>query len=170
MYTALIPMLVLGVLASVWDLRTRRIPNALTFGGSALAVAVHLITGGWSGAAWSIGGWAIGCALFLPFFLLGGMGAGDVKLMAAIGAWIGPAHAFWAWAFAAVAGGVFAVVVALLHGYLKQALRNVWCLLVFWRVAGVRPLDEMTLVAYVGAWVEFALRMTVGSLIALLLK
>ncbi len=170
MLTALIPLLVLGTLASIWDVRTRRIPNVLTFGGSALAIVVHLVTGGWSGAAWSAGGWVIGCALFLPFFALGGMGAGDVKLMAAIGAWIGPWHAFWGWAFAAVAGGVLAVIVALLHGYLKQALRNIWGLLIFWRVVGVRPLDDMTLAGSAGPRVAYALPITLGSIIALLVK
>jgi prepilin peptidase CpaA len=163
-------MLVLGTLATAWDIRTRRIPNVLTFGGAAAAILFYLATGGLQGAAWSAGGWVIGCVLFLPFFALGGMGAGDVKLMAAIGAWIGPAHAFWAWAFAAVAGGVFAAAVAVLHGYLKQALRNVWGLLMFWRVFGLKPLDPMTLEGSAGPRVAYALPITVGSVLALLLK
>ncbi len=170
MHFALIPMLVLGVLASLWDIRTRRIPNVLTFGAAAAAIGFHLAIGGFAGAGWSLGGWAVGCALFLPFFALGGMGAGDVKLMAAFGAWVGPYYAFWGWAFAAVAGGVFAIAVALMRGYLGQALRNVWYLLGYWRVAGLRPLDEMTLGSARTPRVAYALPITVGSLLAWFLK
>jgi len=166
MQFVLIPLLVLGVVGSAWDLRTRRIPNWLTFGGSAAALGFHLVTGGLPGAGFSLGGWVVGCALFLPFFALGGMGAGDVKLLAAMGAWIGPVGAFWAWAFAAIAGGVLAVVVALLRGYLTTALRNVWGVLCYWRVAGVQPVDEMTLGGGTGPRVAYALPIAVGTLIA----
>ncbi len=170
MHFVLIPLIVLGVLASVWDIRTRRIPNVLTFGAAAVALVFHLVVGGFTGAAWSLGGWAVGCALFLPFFALGGMGAGDVKLMAAFGAWVGPYDAFWGWAYAAIAGGVFAILVALVRGYLAQALRNVWYLLGYWRVAGVRPLDEMTLATSGTPRVAYALPIAVGSLLAWFLK
>lgn len=170
MPTVLIPVLVLGLLASTWDIRTRRVPNALTLGAAAIALIFHLITGGLAGAGSALAGWVVGCALFLPFFALGGMGAGDVKLLAAIGAWVGPALAFWSWAFASIAGGVLAIAVALLSGYLKKALINVWGLLCFWRVAGVRPLDEMTLSAPGSPRIAYALPIAIGSLLALWLK
>src|SRR4029079_11040368 len=80
----------LGAVACIWDLRTRRIPNLLTFGGAALAIAYSLWTSGFGGLLTSVGGWAVGCAFFLPMFVLGGMGAGDVKLAACLSAWLGP--------------------------------------------------------------------------------
>jgi prepilin peptidase CpaA len=79
-----------SVAAVAWDVTTRRIPNALTFGAEIAAVAVHVYFEGWAGIGPSLAGWLVGAALFFPFFALGGMGAGDVKLLAAVGAWIGP--------------------------------------------------------------------------------
>ena len=72
------------------DIRTRRIPNVLTFGATIAALVFHGSTAGTSGLATSVGGWMVGAALFLPVFALRGMGAGDVKLLAAVGAWLGP--------------------------------------------------------------------------------
>ncbi len=166
MHNALIPLLVIGVIASFWDLRTGRIPNLLTLGGAVAAIGVHLVTDGPAGAAWSAGGWLVGCALFLPVFLLGGMGAGDVKLLAALGAWVGPADALRVAFFTAIAGGLMALVVAAAHGYLRRALRNIWTLLTYWRVVGVRPLDDLSLPASTGPRLAYALPITAGSLIA----
>ena len=73
-----------------------------------------LVGGGVAGLGSAAGGWLVGCAAFLPFFLLGGMGAGDVKLMAALGAWVGPHTAIWVALYAGLAGGPLAVMAALL--------------------------------------------------------
>ncbi len=164
MQNALIPLLVIGAVASIWDVRTGRIPNLLTFGAAVAAIAFHLLAGGPAGAASSLGGWAVGCALFLPVYLLGGMGAGDVKLLAAIGAWVGPAEAVKVAFFSVIAGGVLAIVVALARGYLRRALANVWLLLCHWRVVGLRPLDDLTLPASSGPRLAYALAITAGSL------
>ena len=66
------------------------------------------------GAAWAFAaaGWATGLALFVPLYALGGMGAGDVKLLGAIGAWLGPMGAVWTGLYGAIAGGVLALAVA----------------------------------------------------------
>ena len=72
--------------ATVCDLRARRIPNALTFGAAIAALIASTWSGGLAGAQTSLLGWLLGLALWLPFFALGGMGAGDVKMLAAIGA------------------------------------------------------------------------------------
>src|SRR5262245_53938138 len=119
-------VVVICIVACAIDLRTRRIPNLLTFGGAALAVAYSVWASGVSGLVESLGGWAVGCALFLPMFLLGGMGAGDVKLAACLGAWLGPLSAVWIALYSAIAGGAMAVAVALGTGYFKQAVGNVW--------------------------------------------
>ena len=85
----------LAVIAVVWDLATKRIPNLLTFGAALAAFAVHGFVEGWTGAGTSFAGWVVGAAFFFPFFALRGMGAGDVKLLAAVGAWLGPAAIVW---------------------------------------------------------------------------
>src|SRR5204862_158348 len=90
MQTNQVVVLILGGIACVCDVRTRRIPNLLTFGGAALGVVYWVVVSGLSGAVTSIGGWMTGAVLFLPMFALGGMGAGDVKLAACLGAWRRP--------------------------------------------------------------------------------
>ena len=98
--------IVIAVVAALWDLRTRRIPNLLTFGAALAALLVNAYLSGLTGLGWSIAGWLVGVAFFFPFFALGGMGAGDVKLLAALGAWLGPALAVWVALFSLIAGGV----------------------------------------------------------------
>ena len=171
MENALIPLLVIGTIASIWDLRTGRIPNALTFGAALVAIVVRLVVGGPAAAGWAMVGWAVGCALFMPVYLLGGMGAGDVKLLAAIGAWVGPMAALKVAFFSTLAGGVLAIVVALARGYLRQALSNVWLLLCHWRVMGLKPLDEVSLQAASGSpRLAYGLAITAGSMAWLWMK
>ena len=134
-----------AVIAVVWDLRSRRIPNVLTFGAALAAIAVQGYLDGWPGIGMSLAGWAVGIAFFFPIFALGGLGAGDVKLLGAVGAWLGPGAVVWVALFAGIAGGVLGILVAAFYGYLKQAFRNVWGLLLFWRVAGIKPVPELTL-------------------------
>ena len=88
-------ILFVGVAACVTDYRSRRIPNVLTFGASLAAVLFFWFTAGLAGIVTSAEGWIVGCLLFLPWFALGGMGGGDVKLLAALGAWAGPGQAVW---------------------------------------------------------------------------
>jgi len=162
--------LVLGGLACVCDLRTRRIPNVLTFGGAAVALGYALASRGFGGLLTSLEGWGVGLALFLPMFLLGGMGAGDVKLLACLGAWVGPLEAFWVAIYAMVAGGVMGVIVALASGYARQAVANVWMLLSYWRVMGVRPLPELTLATARGPRLPYAIPIAAGAIAMILMK
>ena len=157
----------LGALASVGDLRTRRIPNVLTFGAAALGIAFQALTGGLPGAGLGLVGWLAGAALFFPFFALGGMGAGDVKLLAAFGAWLGPAGALWTALYGALAGGALAMIVAVRHRYATTALSNVWWLLGYWKVAGVRPLPELTLEHARGPRLPYALPIAIGAMVTL---
>ncbi len=163
-------VVLLVVVASACDLRTRRIPNLLTFGGAAAALAFSAWTGGVTGLLTSAGGWVVGAGLFLPMFMLGGMGAGDVKLAACVGAWLGPTAALFVALYSAIAGGILAVVVALATGYFKQALGNVWLLLAHWRVVGIRPLPELTLERSRGPRLPFALPIAAGAIAVMWLK
>jgi prepilin peptidase CpaA len=103
-----------GVLvATVIDIRTRRIPNELT--AAMAGIGVGLAASGISGLSLgaSLTGFAIGLLLMLPGHALGATGAGDVKLMAAVGALVGPATVVNAFLFTAVAGGILAVAIAI---------------------------------------------------------
>ena len=163
-------VLLVGVAACVTDFRSRRIPNVLTFGASVAAFAFWAYSGGLTGLGFSVAGWLVGCLLFLPWFLLRGMGAGDVKLLAALGAWVGPGTAVWIALYAAVAGGVFAVVVTLASGYLGTMVRNVWGLLMFWRVVGLQPHPELTLATASGPRLPYAFPITAGAVVGLWLR
>lgn len=162
--------LVIAALACFADLRTRRIPNRLTFGASALALAAYLVFEGPIGLAFSAGGWAVGCALFLPVFLLGGMGAGDVKLLAALGSWLGPVKVLWVALYGALAGGLLAVVVLLWAGALRSALANLGYLLWYWRLEGLRPVPTITLADTKSPRLPYALPIAVGLMVTLWLR
>jgi len=152
------------------DLRTRRIPNALTVGGAAAALVYRLATGGSAGALDAVEGWFVGLALLLVPYALGGMGAGDVKLLAALGAWLGPAETLWLGIYTNVAAGLMALAVAMAHGYLRQAWDNIWLLLSHWRVVGLRPLPELTLAGGRGPRLAYAAPILVGMVATIWLR
>ena len=114
-----------GVAAgAVWfDVRERRLPNALTVGATVLALALRALAGldplvdGLLGAV-------LGFGLALPFFLAGGLGGGDVKLLAATGAFLGPRYLWFALLVMALVGGVMAVAVIARHRAFGQTAVN----------------------------------------------
>ncbi len=167
-----IQIIVVGIalVAVCWDIATRRIPNALTFGAALAALLVHGYAGGWSGAGTAAVGWAAGIALFFPIFALGGMGAGDVKLLGALGAWLGPIAAVWVALYSGVAGGVIGLIVAASSGYLGQAFSNVWSLVLVWRVMGLRPAPELTLATHRGPRLAYAVPVFAGLMVTLWLQ
>jgi prepilin peptidase CpaA len=153
--------------AAVYDLKYRRIPNALTLGAAAVAIAIHGVVNGWSGVLLAASGLGLGVGLYFPLFALGGMGAGDVKLLGAIGAWLGPMGAVWTGLFGAIAGGIMALVVALARGYAGTAMRNVGAMLGLWSVVGVQPVEGLTLANTASVRLPHALPLAAGALAAL---
>jgi prepilin peptidase CpaA len=164
-----IPLVVIAisVVACVVDVRTRRIPNLLTFGAALGGLLIQILASGLQGALAAAGGWLVGTLLFLPFFLLRGMGGGDVKLLAGIGAWLGPADTVWLAAYSALAGGALGVVVALAHGYLRTALQNVYLMLTYWRSAGIRPVPNLTLDSSKTPRLAYAIPIFAGTVMTL---
>jgi prepilin peptidase CpaA len=162
MNPAYIAALSIAVVAAICDLRSRRIPNILTFGAALAALAYHLVTGGPRGLGLAAAGWFVGAIIFLIPFALRGLGGGDLKLLAALGAWIGPADALWLALYTGVAGGVMAIVVAVFHGYLQRALQNVWLLLCHLRVAGLRAMPGLTLDGTAAPKLAYALPILMG--------
>ena len=160
-------VLVVAALAVGFDVRTRRIPNLLTFGAAVLAVLFAVANNGLSGMTTALLAWVLGAALFFPFFALGGMGAGDVKLLAALAAWLGPADAVYLAIFAAIAGGVIGLFVALLRGYTRQAFSNIWLMLMHWKVVGPRPVPGLTLRDGRAPRLAYAIPIAVGALCTL---
>jgi prepilin peptidase CpaA len=157
---------VLAGIACWFDVRTRRIPNRLTFPATALGVAAATAAHGGAGALSSLVGLFVGLALFFPMFALKGLGAGDVKLMGAVGAWVGTSVVLGVAFYTTLAGGVLALALIVKHRYGGQAIRNLWLLLTHWRVSGLRPLDELTLETAKGPKLPYALPIAVGLALA----
>ena len=165
-----IAVLVLGAVAAVADAALRRIPNALTFGAAAVALVFAAATGGVHAAGWSVAGWLVGLLIFLPLFALRAMGGGDVKLLAAFGAWLGPSLVFWVAVYGAIAGGVLAVPLVLWRGRLRATIVNMWSIVVHWRLSGLKPHPVVTLDNPAAVRMPYALPLAIGALATLWLR
>jgi prepilin peptidase CpaA len=106
------------------DLRTRRVPNVLTIPAAALGILLSAMGYVDLPMTLALMGVALGGLLMLPGYVWGGTGAGDVKLFAAVGAFLGPHLVLKAFLYSAVAGGVLAVLVALRRGRLRATIRG----------------------------------------------
>ncbi len=109
---------------AAFDLRWRRIPNRLTGAAILTALAVNTLMNGMRGLLDSLAACLVAGAVFAIMFFMGGMGGGDVKLMAAIAAFAGLGRLTELLLATALAGGVFAVATALVHGSLGATLRS----------------------------------------------
>lgn len=135
---SLLPALLLALLlaaAVACDLRSRRIPNRLVGLGMAAGLTLHATVTpgeglfstpfGGLGLLLALGGLVLGLLLLLPMYALGALGAGDVKLMAMVGAFMGPQEILGVTLTSLVAGGLLALLFAVLDGSLGKVLANV---------------------------------------------
>lgn len=112
---------VIGLAASIEDVAHRKISNWICAAAFAAGLVLHLVTGGWRGGVASLVGSAAGFGVFLIFYVLGGMGGGDVKLMAGFGAVLGARQLFEAALWTAACGGLLAVA-----AIACSSLRGLW--------------------------------------------
>jgi prepilin peptidase CpaA len=118
-------------LAIAWtDLRTRRIPNYLTFGGAAAGMGYQLGYHGWPGLAGSLAGLVLGLALLLLPYWRGGLGAGDVKALGALGAWLGLTRTLYLFIYMGISGGLLILAVLWWRGQLWNTIKQGWVYLV----------------------------------------
>lgn len=167
--TIMVPMI---LLASWIDYRQHRVPNWLN-----LALATAGVTGqvsfyGWDGLTAGLTGGLLGLGLLIVPWLMHLMGAGDVKLLAAIGTWLGPALVLWAFVFGAIIGGVVALVMIIGAGRIRPALANLSSLvakcsnrrLVFSDMGSVKKLGTQAQL------LPYGVPLTLGTLVILGLK
>jgi prepilin peptidase CpaA len=158
--------LVCASLAVAWDLRLGRIPNRLTYGSMALGLLLRVILGGSRGVLDGLAAGLIGGGVFFLFFLVRGMGAGDVKLMTAISIWAGLERLAVIMMVTAIAGGILAVGYMLVRKRALSTLRNVGALLRFHVVAGLAPHPEINLENPQAIRVPYALAIAAGTFYA----
>jgi prepilin peptidase CpaA len=121
-----ITLITLMLVAAIYDVLYRRIPNWLTLGGVLAGIALNcFIYQGWPGLRLSLGGLGIGFAAYFILYSLRAMGAGDVKLMAAVGALVGARDWFGIFLITAIVGGVAGVAMVAMRGRLKKTFWNV---------------------------------------------
>ena len=124
----LLPVLALALICSIaiWhDLRARRIPNTLIAAGAAAAFLLQALLPASAGIRTSLAGFGTGLLLLLPFYAMRTLGAGDVKLMAVVGAFLGPWGVLGATLLTMLCGGLLALAVAWKSGQLLQVTVNV---------------------------------------------
>lgn len=126
-----IPLL-LSVWMAWWDLRARRIPNYLTFGTALAGLGFQAGLHGLPGLGDGLLGLVLGFALLILFYIKGGMGAGDVKALAALGAWLGPRNTFYLFINMALVGGLLSLIFLWWRGLLWAKIRKFWAFLINW--------------------------------------
>jgi prepilin peptidase CpaA len=130
---------------AVCDFRSRRIPNWLTGSSILLGLTLHLGLGGWRSLATAMLAGLLAGVAFLVFYLAGGMGGGDVKLITAVSCCAGLGHVTGILIATALAGGIFALALALVAKRLKQTLSNVIRLLFHHGAAGLQPHPDINI-------------------------
>jgi prepilin peptidase CpaA len=138
-----LPLIVVAaaaITAAAIDLRTRRVPNVLTASIALVGLGIAAAGLGRVGLWLSCAGCLVGLGVMLPGYLIGAMGGGDVKLLAAVGTLLGPGATLRAFVASAIAGGLIAVVVAWRRGRLGATVAGATALVTS---AGSR-IDEMS--------------------------
>ena len=158
-----------AVTGAVFDLKSRRIPNRLTFPAMLAGLLLHLVLNGIHGLGFAAASGLIAGAIFAIFGLAGGMGAGDVKLMMAAGCIAGLDNVAWLLILTALAGGVMAIGLALWRGRLKDTLLNVGALAVHHRYEGLKPHPHLNVGNALTLRLPYGLAIAAGSIVTLCL-
>lgn len=160
------PTLIVLAIATFTDLRSCRIPNWLVLPFLVAGVAVSGWMHGWHGIEQSLLGIGLGSLVFGFFCWMGGMGMGDVKLCASIGAWIGPAQLLTALVITGMAGGIMVLCWAIVGGFAGDLFRGTGDLIFGLRKRGLRPHPELVLNNPLTRKIPYAPAIAIGTLIS----
>lgn len=158
------PTVFVLAVATFTDLRSCRIPNWLVLPFLVAGVAVSGWTHGWHGLGQSLLGIGLGALVFGFLCWMGGMGMGDVKLCAAIGAWIGPAQLLIALVMTGIAGGVMALCWAIGGGFVGELFHGAGDLIFGVRQRGLRPHPDLVLDNPLTRKMPYAPAIAIGTL------
>jgi prepilin peptidase CpaA len=160
------PTVVVLAIATFTDVRSCRIPNWLVLPFLAAGVGVSGWVQGWHGVGQSFLGIALGALVFGFLCWMGGMGMGDMKLCAAVGAWIGPAQLMVALVVMAMAGGIMALCWAVGGGFVGELFDGAGDLIFGLKKRGLRPHPELILDNPLARKMPYAPAIAIGTLIS----
>lgn len=161
--------LICASVASLHDLRSRRIPNLLTGPAILFGLLLHLVLGGPAQLGLSALAGLIAGGIFLLFFVAGGMGAGDVKLMAAVGCLAGTTYLAQVLIATVLVGAVMGIALALYRGRLRQTIGNVVTLVQHHSSEGLSTHPDLNVKNDSGLRLPYALPIAAGCLVAFFL-
>lgn len=150
--------------AAFTDVRDRRIPNRLTYSAALIGVGMQTAISGWHGLFSSLAGLLLFGGVFLLFYIVHGMGAGDVKLAAALGCIIGLRGSVQVMFATALAGGALGLIYMLLSGRVVQTLRNTLHVLAFHTRHGLRVHPLLNLESHGALRMPYGLAFAAGTL------
>jgi prepilin peptidase CpaA len=160
------PTVVVLAVATVTDMRSRRIPNWLTLPFLVAGFFASAWVGGWHGVGQSLAGFALATVVYGFLHFMGGMGMGDVKLCAAVGVWIGPSQTLMALVITAMVGGVMAFGWAIVGGFVGELFNGSGELLFGMRKRGLSPHPELVLSNPLTRKMPYAPAIAIGTLIS----
>ena len=149
---------------AVSDIRSARIPNRLTYSALLAALSLRFALLGLSGLKSGAVGMLVAGGLFCVLFVLGAMGGGDMKLMAAVGAWVGSTQVMTLILAAALAGGVLAIGRMIFGNTVGRTLRNTVQLICYRLTSGLQPHPELNVQSLGSQRVPFGVAIAVGAL------
>ena len=159
-----------ALVATVTDLRSRRIPNWLTGPTMLLGLLLHLVAGGWKEGVSSLLGLLLCGVVFLVFYLAGGMGAGDVKLIAAEASLLGLSCSEPLLLYTVLCGGVMGLVLAIQRGKLRRTAANVLHLIMHHQSHGLQPHPELNVLNQSTLRLPYAVAIACGCVLTVCLR
>lgn len=151
--------------AGFLDSKTQRIPNWLTVSGLAAGILLHAAFGGWPGVLMALEGAGLGLAILLPLVLLRALGAGDWKLMGALGAFLGPEMLWFVLLASVLVAGAMAIVLTIRERRVRETLRNLGLLVMGFLTFGVRAQPQISLDNPDALKLPFGVAAALGTLI-----
>ena len=158
------PTVLVVIMAAVIDIHSRRVPNWLSLPFLAAGVLVSALREGWPGAVSSMAGIGLAIAVLGVLCYLRGMGMGDLKLLAGVGAWVGPGQLVLALVATGLVGGFLAVGYAMWHGSLGASLDGVTELIRGFPRRGFRPNRTITLDNAAALKMPYAPAIAIGTI------
>lgn len=161
-------LIIILIICIITDIKERKIYNKVIFPSLLLAFLSHFFLGGWQSLYTSFIGFLFGFGLLLIPYFLGGIGAGDVKLLALIGALKGPSFVFYTSLYMAIAGGIIALIILILQRRLHTTLKSFLYYLQSLRY-GIKPPYFINNNDFSNTY-PYGIAIAIGSIISLVIK